>query len=68
MKNKDRRWLYIAILSLVVAVTWVGVSAAARLRKSTVPADLEKVLKPLDPTIDTTVFSDLAKHKGGGAP
>lgn len=66
MKKTDRRWLYIAILSLIVALTWVGVSAVARLRKSTIPEGLEKVMKPLDPTIDTTIFSDLSKRKGAG--
>ncbi len=66
--KRDRRWLYIAILSLILAFFWVGVSAAARLRKSTLPEGLDKVMTALDPTIDISIFTDLAKRKGGTTP
>lgn len=61
--TKDRRWLYIAILSLVIATLWAGVSAVARLRNSTIPPDIEKAAKPLDPNIDRSIFTVLSKRK-----
>lgn len=63
--NKDRHWLYIAILALILALSWVGVSAWERLRTSTVPPDIEKVASPLDPNIDQSIFSKLSERKGG---
>ncbi len=63
--NKDRRWLYIAILTLVLALCWVGVSAIERLRTSTIPPDIEKIMSPLDPNIDRSIFSKLSQRKGG---
>ena len=61
--NKDRRWLYIAILSLVIAIIWVGVSLALKRRQSTIAPDVQKVIVPLDPTIDQSIFTKLAKRK-----
>ncbi len=64
--NRDKKWLYIAVLALVLAVCWVEVSAVEKLRTSTLPADLEKVMTPLDPNLDQTIFTKLAQRKGGG--
>lgn len=64
--KKDRKWLYIAILSLVIAVTWVVISAVSRLRQTTIAPDVEKAMTPLNPKIDQTVFDDLQKRRGGG--
>ena len=63
--NKDRRWLSIAIMAVLVALFWVGLSAAEKLRRSTIPQDIEKVMTPLDPNIDRSIFIDLGKRKGG---
>lgn len=57
MKNKG--WLYIAILTFFVALIWVVVSAIANFRKSTLPADIAEVIKPLPTAFDESVFSSL---------
>ncbi len=61
--RKDKRWIYIAILSVVVAVSWAAVSAVTKLRKSTVPPDIEKVAEPLNPNLDKSIFTILSKRK-----
>lgn len=63
MSNKDNRWLYIAILSFVIALIWVGATIIIKQRKSTIPPDLEKVTQPLDPTIDRSILIKLSKRK-----
>lgn len=57
--TKDRGWLYLAILTLVVALTWVAVSAIIRFRQPTVPKDIEKAAAPLDPNLDAAFFTRL---------
>lgn len=59
--RRDRSWLYIAVLTLLVAIIWTGVTAVANIRKSTVPPDLEKAIEPLNPNIDTKIFTILQK-------
>ncbi len=61
--RKDRRWIYIGILAVVVATTWIAVSAIAGLRKSTIPSDIEKVAAPLNPDLDRSVFTKLSARK-----
>ncbi|MBI4099566.1 hypothetical protein HY440_01015 [Candidatus Microgenomates bacterium] len=61
--KKDRRSLYIAILSFVAAAIWVGVSAYARLHQSTIPADVERAARPLNPIIDKSIFMTLTKRQ-----
>lgn len=58
---KNRSWLYISILTLVVALAWVGVSAISHFRKSTVPTDIEKATAPLDPNLDANFFLKLSQ-------
>lgn len=62
--KKDKKWLYISILSLIMALVWVGLSAIKHLQKSTISPDVEKVMIPLDPTIDRATLVDLSKRKG----
>lgn len=57
MKNKD--WLIIAILTFLLAMVWVGVSALAQIRQSAIGADVEKVASPLNPNLDREFFSKL---------
>lgn len=59
MKFKDKAWIYISLLTLVTALIWLGVSVRATLLKSTVPADTQAIIEPLDPTLDQTVFDNL---------
>lgn len=62
--KQDRRWLYIAILALVIAVIWVAVSAISKLRQKTVPPDIEKAAEPLNPSLDQTIFTKLSRRGG----
>ncbi|MBI4099869.1 hypothetical protein HY440_02575 [Candidatus Microgenomates bacterium] len=61
--RRDKRWIYIGILSLVVAICWIAVSAISRLRQSTIPADVEKVATPLSPDLDRSIFTSLSKRQ-----
>ena len=61
---KDRRWLYIAIISFFLAAIWAGALAFAKLKSPVIPTDLEKIAKPLDPNIDRSVLLNLQRRKG----
>lgn len=64
---KDKKQLYLAVLTLVVAVVWAGVSLVSSLRKVTIPADIERVIAPLDPGVDKELLEALGvRAKGGG--
>lgn len=56
---KNRSWLYLTILTLVVALTWVTVSAISHFRQTTIPKDVEVAAAPLDPNLDTDFFNYL---------
>ena len=58
--KKDRRWIYIAVMSLFMAIVWVAASLIIKQRQSTIPADLQQIITPLDPSIDQTIFTRLA--------
>lgn len=60
----NRSWLYLAVLTLVVALTWTATSAIGYFRRSTVPQDVEKAAAPLDPDLDTTLFTKLQQRAG----
>ncbi len=59
---KERTWLHIAILTLITSLIWVSVSIHSTLRKTTVPPDVEKVIAPLDPTIDFELLNSLSER------
>mgnify|MGYP003394139073 CR=1 FL=1 len=61
---KNRSWLYLAILTLVVALTWATVSAISHFRKTTVTSDIEKATAPLDPNLDMAFFTKLKERSG----
>lgn len=61
--NKDRRWIYIGILCLIIGIVWVAVTVIVKTRQSTVPQDLERVMRPLNPVIDRAIFTKLATRK-----
>lgn len=60
--RKDKGWLIISILIIVIALTWLGVSAYNTLRKSTVPPDVTVAITPLDPEIDKDIIPLLDKR------
>lgn len=62
--RRNRSWLYLSILTLVVALTWTMVSAISYLRRSTVPSDVEKATAPLDPALDAAFFAKLQQRAG----
>lgn len=59
---KDRTWLYISLLTLLVAILWIGVSVHSTLRKTTITPDVAEVITPLDPNLDMTVIDSLSQR------
>lgn len=59
MKLRNTTWILIAILTLLTALVWLGITVRSTLNKPTVPENLEKISKPLDPKLDTEIFIDL---------
>lgn len=59
MKNKDRSWFYIAVLTLVLAITWAVMAAWSKAHQSTVPPDVEKIMTPLNPKLDSVILNKL---------
>ncbi len=57
--NKDRSWFYIAALTLVLAITWAGMTAWSKNKQSTIPPDIEKIMKPLNPKLDSVILNKL---------
>lgn len=62
MKFKDKAWVYISLLTLATALIWLGISVKSTLNKSTVPEGVEKLVEPLSPAIDQTVFDQLKQR------
>lgn len=58
-----KNWLYLAILSLVLAFCWAGVTAISKMREKTTPADLKKIMTPLNPHLDTDLFTKLQERE-----
>lgn len=59
MKSKDRGWFYIAVLTLILAVTWAVMTAWSRNKQSTIPPDIEKIMAPLNPKLDSVILNKL---------
>ncbi len=57
--NKDRRWFYIAVLTLILAMTWAGMTAWSKNKQSTIPLDVEKIMLPLNPKLDSVILNKL---------
>lgn len=64
-RDRSRTWLLIAGLTFLTALVWVGVSAVAAFRKSTVTPQVESLITPLDPNLDSGVLTDLSRRAGG---
>ncbi len=58
MKNK-RNLLIVSILTVIIAILWLLSSAFKVSSKSTLTPELERIITPLDPTLDMAVFDDL---------
>lgn len=59
MKSKDRSWFYIAVLTLVLAIIWATMTAWSKTRQNMVPPDVEKIMTPLNPKLDTIILNKL---------
>jgi uncharacterized protein YoxC len=60
--RKDKSWLIISVLVILMALIWLGISAFQTLRKTTVPADVAVVIKPLNPQINQEIIPLLDKR------
>lgn len=60
--KKRSNWVYISILSFFLAVIWAGVSAYAQIKKPTVPADLQKIIEPLDPNLNVATLEKIKER------
>ena len=60
--TKDRSWLYLALLTFLVAIVWTTVTAVSNIRKSTIPPDIEKIIIPLNPNINRDIFNILQER------
>lgn len=58
VKNK-RTTVIISILTVIVAILWLISSAFKVSQESTITPELEKIITPLDPTLDSRVFERL---------
>jgi len=61
--RKSNWGLYLAILSFLLAVLWAGVSLVSNLRKSTIPADIQTIMSPLDPNLDTQFLTKIQSRE-----
>ena len=60
--RKDKSWLVISILVIVMALIWLGISAFQTLRKTTVPPDVTVATTPLNPQINQEILPILDKR------
>lgn len=59
MGIKDKTWILISFLILVIAVIWLAIVVRDSLTKPTLPENLEEISKPLNPSLDPEVFREL---------
>lgn len=60
MKNKD--YLILSILTFLTVVIWIIADAWHAYVNSTISTALQQTIKPLNPTLDTSVI-DMLKNK-----
>jgi len=56
---KQKRNIYIAILTLVTIILWVVMGVYNVYNKSTLTPDVTRALTPIDPKVDQSVFASL---------
>ncbi len=57
--NKNKNLVIISVLTFLVALVWAITSAVTRTRQSTIPAEVEKIMTPINPKIDQELFTIL---------
>lgn len=57
--KRDRSWFYIAVLTVFVAIFWGVAVAWDKSRQTTIPADVEKIMAPLNSKLDTVILDKL---------
>lgn len=60
---RSKNLAYISILSLILALCWLGVTAVSKMREKTTPPDLEKIMVPLNPYLDKEWFISLERRE-----
>lgn len=60
--KKRSNWVYISILSFSLAVIWAAVAAYAQAKKPTVPADLQKIIEPLNPNLNMATLEKIKER------
>jgi predicted RND superfamily exporter protein len=58
-RGVDKSLIIVEIMTLVMVVVWVGFGIYMAYTKVAAPTDLEKYLKPLTPSLKTTVLDTL---------
>jgi len=59
---KNRSWLFISILAVIVAILWAGVTAYSNIRKSTISDDVKTLMTPLPTDVDRSLFNKLEQR------
>ncbi len=50
--------LYLSVITLITALTWIGFSVYQSFSKNTIDANVQKIIKPINPTLDTAALSE----------
>lgn len=64
MNFKDKTWIIISFLVVLIALIWLGITVRNTLTKPTLPEDLERLEAPLSPNINEEVFEKLRQRNG----
>lgn len=64
MMRKNRTMVYLSLLSFLLALVWMGVSVVSTVRKTVIPADIEKVIEPLEVNLDKRLLETIANRRG----
>jgi hypothetical protein len=62
MYRKKKRNIYLAILTLITIVLWVGFDVVRAYSASNVTPDVTRAMTPLDPRVDQRVFEELERR------
>jgi hypothetical protein len=60
-KGIDREVVVLLISTLITIASWVGFEVYRAYVKVKLPADVEKYLEPINPTLKKNVFTELEK-------
>ena len=65
---KKKRNIYLAVFTLITVLCWIAFGVIATYRKTTVTPDITKVITPLNPGIDESVFQELEHRTQSASP